>query len=267
MLLPIRKTFFSCFFLASLVYFFLSWKLWDAGDDDMANNLATTAPPLETENRSPQSTNDKIDHDFPLGPRNYTAGKGWIFEPVSLRSFWSLADRRVIRGMYPPLRKFHRVLDVGARGYNQECKGLINSNTTEYYQVEPFPPDVMNNDGLLPCKVQEIPELYPQYESFFDVVLDFGVFGWRGTHQFNTTQEVEDDMRAYINGILFVLKPKGMWILKVDRKWVPNQNEVFHKFILPHFTIGSYDKFSSGMNVKRFRFYFFHYKKGNAQTI
>ena len=69
----------------------------------------------------------------------------------------------------------------------------------------------MNNDGLLKCKVQEIPKFYPQYESFFDVALDFGVFGWGETRtQFNTTEDVLDDISAYMDGILFLLKPKGL---------------------------------------------------------
>jgi hypothetical protein len=72
-----------------------------------------------------------------------------------------------------------------------------------------IPPDVMDNDGLLHCKVQEIPQLYPQYASFFDMVLDIGVFGWGGTHQFNTTKELEDDIAAYMHSILFLLKPQG----------------------------------------------------------
>jgi hypothetical protein len=74
-------------------------------------------------------------------PRNDTPGIGWIYEPVRLSAFWHLKDRRFMRQqLYPRLSRYHRILDVGARGYNQECKALINSTTTEYYQVEPFPP-------------------------------------------------------------------------------------------------------------------------------
>lgn len=218
------------------------------------------------------------DHDnpndvrrIPLHARNDTPGIGWIYEPVRLSAFWHLKDRRFMRGqIYPRLQRFHRVLDVGARGYNQECKGLINSTTTEYYQVEPFPPDVMDNDGLLHCKVQEIPQLYPHYASFFDAVLDFGVFGWGGTHQFNTTKELEDDIHAYMNSIMFLLQPKGLWILKVDQhKWVPDEDKVFDKFILPHFDMGNFDEYISGMRVKKFRFYFFYRKEevSNSSSV
>ena len=204
-------------------------------------------------------------------PRNDTPHEEWMYEPRQLSNFWSLPDRRFIGEIYPRLGRFSRVLDVGARGYNRECKGLINSPTTQYYQVEPFPPDVVNNDGLLKCKVHEIPKFYPQYESFFDVALDFGVFGWGETRtQFNTTEEILDDVRAYMDGILFVLKPKGLWILKVDGdKWVPDENFVFEKIILPHFELGNFEGHASGVGVKnnRFRFYFFYRREKLSSTV
>jgi len=143
---------------------------------------------------------------------------------------------------------------------------LINSPTTQYYQVEPFPPDVMNNDGLLKCKVQEIPKFYPQYESFFDVALDFGVFGWGETRtQFNTTEDVLDDISAYMDGILFLLKPKGLWILHTHGdKWVPDESVVFDMFILPHFDMKSFEGHASGVGVKNNQYhYYFFYRKEN----
>ena len=270
MLLFIRKIAFAGVLLGILIYVVLTVKV--AHDSPVRNRISQLAHigrPLRNETSPPDSAGDKINSKLPFRPRNDTPATGWIYEPDSLGSFWKLPDRRFMRGIYPRLRNYRRVLDVGARGYNQECKGLINSTTTEYYQVEPFPPDVMNNDGLLQCKVHEIPILYPQYASFFDVVLDFGVFGWDVTHKFNTTKEFIDDIRAYMHGILFLLKPKGLWILKVDHKWVPDEKEIFDKFILPHFDMGSFDEFSSGVGVKkrRFRFFFFYKKEASSSTV
>ena len=207
-----------------------------------------------------------VDDGFVPPPRNDTAHGEWMYEPGSLSSFWRLPDRRFTSELYPLLGKFSRVLDVGARGYNRECKRLINSPTTQYYQVEPFPPDVMNNDGLLKCKVQEIPKFYPQYESFFDVALDFGVFGWGETRtQFNTTEDVLDDISAYMDGILFLLKPKGLWILHTHGdKWVPDESVVFDMFILPYFDMKSFEGHASGVGVKNNQFhYYFFYRKEN----
>lgn len=199
-------------------------------------------------------------------PRNDAPHGEWMYEPVSLSSFWRLPDRRFTSELYPPLGKFGRVLDVGARGYNRECKRLINSPTTRYYQVEPFPPDVMNNDGLLKCKVQEVPKFYPQYESFFDVALDFGVFGWGETRtQFNTTEDALNDISDYIDGILFLLKPTGLWILHTHgEKWVPDKNVVFDTFVLPHFDMGSFEGHASGVGVKnnQYHYYFFYRREG-----
>jgi hypothetical protein len=75
--------------------------------------------------------------------------------------------------------------------------------------------------------VQEIPRVYPEYEAFFDALIDFGVFGWDAMHKFNTTEEMLEDIGAYMNGLLFVLKPKGLWILYVDNCWVPDEEVVF----------------------------------------
>jgi hypothetical protein len=203
-----------------------------------------------------------VDDGFVPPPRNDTAHGEWMYEPGSLSSFWRLPDRRFTSELYPLLGKFSRVLDVGARGYNRECKRLINSPTTQYYQVEPFPPDVMNNDGLLQCKVQEIPTFYPQYESFFDVALDF-IFGWKviRTH-FNTTEEILNDVSDYMDGMLFLLKPKALWILRTaGDDWVPDEKIVFDNFILPHFEMGSFEGHASGLKQSQFTYYFLFRKE------
>lgn len=138
---------------------------------------------------------------------------------------------------------------VGARQYNQNCKGFINSTKTKYFQVEPYPPDVINNDGLLHCMVQEIPRVYPEYEAFFDALIDFGVFGWDAMHKFNTTEEMLEDIGAYMNGLLFVLKPKGLCILNVDNCWVPDEEVVFWDYVEPHFDMGDFDNLKSIQKV------------------
>ncbi|KAI2494933.1 hypothetical protein MHU86_19578 [Fragilaria crotonensis] len=179
-----------------------------------------------------------------------------------------MGDRPFISTIYPRLAKYHAILDVGARGYNRNCKSFLNSTTTKYYQIEPFPPDVMNNDGLLQCIVQDIPTYYPQYSNFFDAILDFGVFGWGGVHAFNTTEEMMDDVRHYMDAVLFVLKPGGLWILKTDHGWIPDEDGIFRDFIFPHFQAGNLDELESGMQIKnkKFRFYFLYRKVGTEMN-
>ena len=201
--------------------------------------------------------------------KNITAQEGWIYEPKDLDFFWKkMGDRPFIRDIYPKLvPQFSTILEVGARGYNRQCKDFLNSSITQYFQVEPFPPAVINNDGLLQCTVQEIPTLYPQYHHYFSAVLDFGVFGWDAMHRFNTTRELMDDVRKYIQGILFVLKPNGLWVLKIDNGWVPDEDAVFREFILPYFDPGNLQDLTSGVRVKnKFRFYFL-YRKDNGSAM
>jgi hypothetical protein len=212
--------------------------------------------PLEIKSKS------KVDDGFVPPTRNETPSWSYVWEPPSVSHFWKSPNRMFARQLYPLLGKFRSVLEVGARGYNRDCKAMINSTTTKYYQVEPFPPDVMNNDGLLQCKVQEIPTFYPQYESFFDVALDF-IFGWKviRTH-FNTTEEILNDVSDYMDGMLFLLKPKALWILRtVGDDWVPDEKVVFDNFILPHFEMGSFEGHASGLKQSQFTYYFLFRKE------
>ena len=94
-------------------------------------------------------------------------------------TFWSgNRDRVFMTGLYPRLARFNTVLDIGAREFNLRCKGLIGSKVTRYWQLEPYPPHKLDNDGLMNCTVQQSIALYPHLAGSFDAVLDFGVLGW-----------------------------------------------------------------------------------------
>jgi hypothetical protein len=225
-----------------------------------------TSSPLEKSNSSSKNT-VKLPKKSSVrripSPRNDTPGNGWIYEPPNVKYFWNrMADRKFISGLYPHLSSYQNILDVGARGYNRYCKELLNSSTSKYFQVEPFPPKEMHNDGLLACKVQEIPDMYPQFKEYFDAVLDFGVFGWKAVHEFNSTEQMMQDIDDYMKGLLFVLKPRGLWLLKIDGGWVPNEKTVFDMYILPNFDMGRFQNWSSGIKpTKRpFSFYFLYRK-------
>lgn len=187
---------------------------------------------------------------------------GWIYEPKNLQFFWKkMGDRPFQREFYSHLGKFDRIIDVGARGYNRYCKDLINSTTTEYFQIEPFPPDKLEikNDGLIDCYMQEVKNKFPELKNSFNLVIDFGVFGWGPVQVgFNET-----DIKQYVDGVLFLLKERGIWALKIDKGWVANQEEFFQKYILPHFIMGDFENtYHSGHSLKKgnFVFYFFHKK-------
>ncbi|KAL3800982.1 hypothetical protein ACHAWO_007091 [Cyclotella atomus] len=208
-----------------------------------------------------------------------------------------MGDRPFQRTLYSKFGSFHRILDVGVRGYNRHCRDYIrqsaediaaatnttniyssgshitinNNNKTiiypQYYQMEPFPPnnETLNNDGLLQCYLHQVPHKYPNMKHSFDLIIDFGVFGWDAVQ----SSFSEEDVRRYIQSVLFLLKEKtksdtynGLWVLKVDRGWVANQEEFFKEFILPYFDFGRFEEWESGYALKNgnFRFYFLYRK-------
>jgi hypothetical protein len=191
---------------------------------------------------------------------------GWIYEPSNVDFFWKkMGDRPFLAEFYSRLGNFSRIIDVGVRGYNRYCKTMINSTTTKYFQIEPFPPESsdMNNDELLNCYMQEVKDKFPALKSSFDLVIDFGVFGWGNV----VAGFGETGVREYIKSVLFLLKDKGCWALKTDKGWSdtysPTPAEFFDKYILPYFDLGDeFNGYKSGHSLRRgnFVFYFF-YKK------
>mmetsp|Transcript_35449 Transcript_35449/g.75686 ORF Transcript_35449/g.75686 Transcript_35449/m.75686 type:complete len:279 (-) Transcript_35449:23-859(-) len=185
----------------------------------------------------------------------------WVEEPWSAYDFWTRRsaveatfweeneDRVFMRDFYPRLGRFRRVLDVGARGYNRRCKDLINSTSTEYVQMEPNPPSdrsEMRNDGLLEMYMKDVPARRPDLAGSFDVVIDFGVFGW---DEIQMLFSGDEDVRMYVDGVRFLLGEGGMWALKTDRDWVAEEDEFIAKWISPHFRQGKFDTYESGHNI------------------
>jgi hypothetical protein len=299
----------------------------NSGDDNNFNTTMTSNTTFQQEEEDDDDDDDDNNNNEPSPPsleakrippsRYETPNDALSYEPKRIHYFWNrMADRPFMKNhLYPALGQsshFHRILDVGARGYNQYCQSLLNSTTTRYYQVEPHPPltttttttttttnttttmmNKMNNDGLLHCKVQELSETYPQFQHFFDVVLDLGVFGWSEVHKnFTTLLDMYQDIQEYITNLLFVLKEQvpsssssshhqkknrhhhhnnnnnnssnssggSMWILKLDDGWIQNETYVWEHYINPYFNQGTFAGYPSGYRVKHFRFFFLYRK-------
>lgn len=192
----------------------------------------------------------------------------WFYEPKNINYFWSkMGDRPFQREFYSHVgksnSKYNKVIDVGARGYNRNVKELINSETIEYFQIEPYPPAIneMDNDGLLQCKMQQVIEQFPHLRNTFDLVVDFGVFGFKPVlDDFN-----DADIRKYVEAVQFLLKDNksACWALKVDKGWVDDTTIFFNEYVLPHFNMGTFENaYKSGHSIKRgnFIFYFFFKK-------
>ena len=215
------------------------------------------------------SLNDRVEKVENITAENLEKApnmEGWIYEPKNLNYFWKkMGDRPFQAEFYSQLDKFGRILDIGVRGYNRYCKAMINSTSTQYFQIDPFPPkpSEMNNDGIFECYVQELKQKFPHLQESFDLVIDFGVFGWESVMK----GLGDSGIREYVDSIYFVLKKDACWALKIDTKgWCDSYNvtqeEFFDKYILPHFHIGNFSDYQSPHSVKRGKFVFYWlYKK------
>ena len=170
-------------------------------------------------------------------------------------------DRKFMNDFYPHLSKFDTILDIGARNYNKRCKNLINSKSsrgrsTKYYQLEPFPGKDIDNDGLLNCFVQYSLITYPEFQKFFDVVIDFGVLGW------DQIKLSDKDIEIYLQNILGLLKPNGLYVLKVDSSSRKNFLN-FHRYIEPYFNYTDFAGYKNGTLVDDDMRVYFLTKKHN----
>ena len=163
--------------------------------------------------------------------------------------------------LYPKLGIFSAVLDVGARGYTARCKALIASETTKYYQLEPYPPKSgLNNDGrLLQTTMQNSLAKYPEYREAVDAVGDYGVLGW-GEIEFSN-RDIED----YIRNVRALLKGGGLWALKIDKDGRSRMDYMLPTFIEPYFEGRDFAGFKHGLSISKSgeNAYFF-FKKDEA---
>jgi hypothetical protein len=103
------------------------------------------------------------------------------------------------------------ILDIGIESYNVDSKLFFNNEKIKYFQLDPNG-IFTKNDGFLHCKAEDSSVTYPEFNNFFDIILDFGVFGWNGVRL------IDDERKKYINNIFFLLKNDGTYILHSDRE-------------------------------------------------
>ena len=156
---------------------------------------------------------------------------------MTLHSHWATAtDKIFIKKIYDQIDTYFenkdnvRVLDLGVEDYNFNCYEFIKNKNIGYWQLEPYRL-CTNNDGFFNCTVQECLEKYPGNENTFDLILDFGVLGWNGIKFSQIDQE------KYVNVIVELLKPNGLYILHGDRVEQDEEYKInIDKFITPNFT-------------------------------
>ncbi len=152
---------------------------------------------------------------------------------MSSHSHWSTAtDKIFIKNIYDNIGSYINqgtILDLGVEDYNFDCNKFINNNSVKYWQLEPYRV-CENNDGFFHCTVQECLEKYPDNENKFDCILDFGVLGWNGI-RFS-----QKEQKKYIDTVLKLLKPDGLYILHGDRVEEDLEYKInVDEFIFPNF--------------------------------
>ena len=153
-----------------------------------------------------------------------------------MNSHWRTAtDKRFIKSIYDRIDLFYgkedqiKILDLGVEYYNYDCHTFIKNENIKYWQLEPFRISE-ENDGFFHCKVEECLEKYHGNEGTFDLILDFGVFGWNGI-RFS-----QEKQKKYTDTIYKLLKDDGLYILHSDRiEEDPEYKINIEKFIKPRF--------------------------------
>ena len=99
---------------------------------------------------------------------------------------------------------------------------LINPDTIECLLKFPLATHKIDSDGLLQCKMQQAADQFPYLRSTFDLVVDFGAFGFKPIlDYFNYI-----DIREHVEAVQFLLKDDNstFWALKVDKGWVDDES-------------------------------------------
>ena len=131
--------------------------------------------------------------------------------------FWNQwSDRKYMRSIvYPSIgrylknKKTKRVLDIGAEWFNIINKELFFNEEIEYCVM-----DINKKTRGLKCdkfirgSILDIISTQKELRSYFDVVISFGVLGW---YKFK-----KEEVRRYLENVSKILKPNGIFLLKLD---------------------------------------------------
>ena len=140
-------------------------------------------------------------------------------------SIWHAKDKMFQKKVYKSFSDLYfnknnvNFLDIGVATYNDITKDFFHKSI-KFYQIEPKKHgSCYNNDGFIEAKVECLHEksFYKSYKKHFDVIFDFGVFGWNGV-ELNQIERLN-----YIKNIHYMLKDNGVYVLHNDR--VPRNDE------------------------------------------
>jgi len=134
-----------------------------------------------------------------------------------IETFWGKwVDRRYMKytvypsiGNYLKNKKTKRVLDIGAQWFNVNNKYFFHNDKIDYWVIDiNDKPSELKCDKFLRSSILDLTTTHKKLRLYFNVVISFGVLGW---HQFE-----EKDIKKYLKNVHKILKPNGIFILKLD---------------------------------------------------
>lgn len=142
----------------------------------------------------------------------------WLAKDKKIQSeIYRNSSRHLIESKTNPV-----VLDIGVAVYNDVTKNFFDEKV-KFFQLEPFKnSSCYNNDGFFECFVEKIDELpvFQNIKNKFDMIFDFGVFGWNGV------KLKSHERLKYMENIHYMLKDDGIFVLHNDRVKRKKENEL-----------------------------------------
>ena len=150
-----------------------------------------------------------------------------FFSKRAIGRFWASCERRYIKAtIYPAIGKYlknsgtTRVLDIGARWYDANNRDLFCNSNIIYWMIDiKRRPKYLKCDYFLRVSILDLPDIYHNLESYFDVVISIGVLGF---FKFD-----KKTVNRYLESVFRILKPNGILVLKLDTSLMKEFEEEF----------------------------------------
>lgn len=151
-----------------------------------------------------------------------------IFWKKNITSFWQEnCDRRYMKStIYPTVgtylkdSKTKRVLDIGVKWYDIDNRDYFYNNDIIYWVIDVSrKPIFLKCEHFLRVSILDLPYIYSDLKGYFDVVISYGVLGF---YKFD-----KKSVEKYLQSVHEVLKPNGIFLLKLDIYLIERFEEEF----------------------------------------
>jgi SAM-dependent methyltransferase len=135
-------------------------------------------------------------------------------------------------GTYLKNSETKRVLDIGSKWYNINNRDFFFNSNIVYWVIDVNEkPKDLKYDHFLRVSILDLPDIYHNLESYFDVVISYGVL--------SVIKFDKKSIDKFLENVYRVLKPNGLFLLKLDGSLESYGEEfqvdleVIHKYFTP----------------------------------